>query len=187
MPTSQFSGPLHTFGFSTQQVSTPIPGARRPTCAAPCGMYHPLSHTARFDVVSSSVNIPRLAAALRDHPDCSLLYYFLYGCLWLWSWIQGAYHSWSSQEFTPSSFSPQGGHTAGTFDILPLPVLHVSPLGTVKNTHHITSPSHHPGSFFSPRRICQWWHQQTWVPGLCLQHICRIKHGFSSETMRIFS
>ena len=76
MPTSQFSGPLHTFGFSTQQVSTPIPGARRPTCAAPCGRHHPLSHcnqrhTARFDVVSSSVNIPWLASALRDHPACS--------------------------------------------------------------------------------------------------------------------
>ena len=136
--------------------------------AAPCGRYHPLSHcnqrhTDRFDVVSSSVNIPRLAAALRDHPDCSLVNFLLYGCLRFWSGIQGAYHSWSSQEFTLSSFSPQGGHTAGTFGILPLPVLHVSPFGTVKNTHHITSSSHHPGSFFSPWRICQWWHQQTWV------------------------
>ena len=81
MPTSQFSGPLHTFGFSTQPVSTPIPGARRPTCAAPVGGTIPsvtVTSTTMpgFGVVS---NVPLLAAALCDHPDCSLVNFLLYG------------------------------------------------------------------------------------------------------------
>ena len=97
-----------------------------------------------FEKVSSPVNVQRLATALLDHPDHSLVNFLLNG------FTQGFDIGYRGPITTGScrnllsarthhrevsaalAKEVSRGHTAGPFEASPFPVLHVSPLGAVE-------------------------------------------------------
>ena len=143
-------------------TSTPTAFARtcvvhKPTCVAPVGGLTP-SATAPsatrpgFELVSSPVNVPRLAAALFNHPDRSLVNFLLNGFTYGFDLGYLGPITPGSRRNLLSARSHHGdvsaalakevsrGHTAGPFQTPPFPILHVSPLGAVEKkdtSYHI--------------------------------------------------